>query len=101
MIKYKLLRTLSARIEAIDAILGTSVSATEMGYLDGVTSAIQTQLNAKAPAASPTFTGTVVLPTAVSAPSLPVAADNAAAVTAGLAVGKLYNTVTGEVRVVV
>ena len=39
-----------------------SVSATELGYLDGVTSAIQTQLNDKAPTASPTFTGTVTLP---------------------------------------
>ena len=37
----------------------TNVSDTEIGYLDGVTSAIQTQINAKAPTASPTFTGTV------------------------------------------
>jgi hypothetical protein len=35
------------------------VSSTEIGYIDGVTSAIQTQLDAKAPIASPTFTGTV------------------------------------------
>ena len=35
------------------------VSATEIGYLDGVTSSLQTQLNAKAPTANPTFTGTV------------------------------------------
>lgn len=35
---------------------------TELNYVDGVTSAIQTQLDAKAPAASPTFTGTVTLP---------------------------------------
>jgi hypothetical protein len=41
----------------------TNVSDTEIGYLDGVTSAIQTQLNAKAPLADPTFTGTVTLPT--------------------------------------
>lgn len=41
-------------VAALDA-----VSPTELGYLDGVTSAIQTQLNAKAPLASPTFTGTV------------------------------------------
>ena len=40
-----------------------SVSATELAYVDGVTSAIQTQLDAKAPLASPTFTGTVTLPT--------------------------------------
>ena len=35
------------------------VSATEIGYLDGVTSAIQTQIDAKAAIAGPTFTGTV------------------------------------------
>lgn len=35
------------------------VSSIELGYLDGVTSAIQTQLDEKAPTASPTFTGTV------------------------------------------
>jgi hypothetical protein len=38
-----------------------SVSSTEIGYLDGVTSAIQTQINNKAPIASPTFTGTVTV----------------------------------------
>jgi hypothetical protein len=36
-----------------------SVDATEISYLNGVTSAIQTQLDAKAPTANPTFTGTV------------------------------------------
>jgi hypothetical protein len=36
-----------------------NVTDTEIGYLDGVTSSIQTQLNDKAPLASPTFTGTV------------------------------------------
>ena len=40
----------------------SAVTDTELGYLDGVTSAIQTQLNAKAPIASPTFTGTVTIP---------------------------------------
>jgi hypothetical protein len=45
--------------------IGT-VSSTEIGYVDGVTSAIQTQLDAKAPLASPTFTGTVVLPSTTS-----------------------------------
>ena len=37
------------------------ISSTELSYVDGVTSAIQTQLNAKAPSASPTFTGTVTV----------------------------------------
>lgn len=43
---------------------GLTISATELSYLDGVTSAIQTQINAKANTASPTFTGTVTIPTA-------------------------------------
>jgi len=44
--------------------IGAAVTtATEIGYVDGVTSAIQTQLDAKAPLASPTFTGTVTIPT--------------------------------------
>jgi hypothetical protein len=38
------------------------VSNTELQYLNGVTSAIQTQINAKSNSASPTFTGNVVLP---------------------------------------
>lgn len=40
-----------------------NVSGTELGYIDGVTSAIQTQINTKSPTASPTFTGTATIPT--------------------------------------
>ena len=36
-----------------------TATATELNYVDGVTSAIQTQIDAKAPLSSPTFTGTV------------------------------------------
>ena len=43
-----------------------NVSSTELGYLDGVTSAIQTQLGNKAALASPTFTGTPAAPTAAA-----------------------------------
>ena len=40
----------------------TSVSATELGYVDGVTSAIQTQMDAKAPSSTAaTLTGTQTL----------------------------------------
>ena len=42
--------------------ISSTVSSAEVGYLDGVTSAIQTQIDTKAPLASPTFTGTVTLP---------------------------------------
>lgn len=37
----------------------SGVTDTEIGYLDGVTSSIQTQIGTKAPTESPTFTGTV------------------------------------------
>jgi hypothetical protein len=43
-----------------------NVSSTEIGYLDGVTSAIQTQLNDKAPLASPALTGTPTAPLATT-----------------------------------
>lgn len=39
-------------------VSAATTTATEIGYVNGVTSAIQTQLNLKAPAANPTFTGT-------------------------------------------
>jgi hypothetical protein len=39
--------------------VAVTASVTEINYVDGVTSAIQTQLDAKAGSASPTFTGTV------------------------------------------
>jgi len=43
--------------------VATYPSLTELAYVKGVTSAVQTQISAKAPTASPTFTGTVTLPT--------------------------------------
>jgi hypothetical protein len=41
---------------------GATITTTELNYVDGVTSAIQTQMDAKAPIASPVFTGSVTLP---------------------------------------
>ena len=56
--------------------ISSTVSSTEIGYVDGVTSAIQTQLDAKlatataastyAPIASPTLTGVPLAPTAAA-----------------------------------
>lgn len=43
-------------------LIAATTTATEIGYVNGVTSAIQTQLTAKAPLASPSLTGTVTLP---------------------------------------
>lgn len=39
-----------------------NTSAAELGYVDGVTSALQTQLGLKAPLANPEFTGVVTIP---------------------------------------
>ncbi len=46
-----------------------NASATEIGYLDGVTSAIQGQIDAKAALASPALTGTPTAPTATAGTS--------------------------------
>jgi hypothetical protein len=45
-------------------LVASPVTSTEVSYLDGVTSSIQTQLDAKAPLASPNFTGEPTAPTA-------------------------------------
>lgn len=66
----------SAAIEWTKIAPSSTVSSTELGYLDGVTSAIQTQLDSKlatstaastyAPLASPALTGTPTAPTAAA-----------------------------------
>lgn len=45
-----------AELEILD---GATLTTTELNYVDGVTSAIQTQIDLKAPLASPTFTGMI------------------------------------------
>lgn len=53
----------AADLNVLDGLAAQNVSVAEIGYLDGVTSDIQTQLDAKAPKASPTFTGTLTAAT--------------------------------------
>ena len=62
------LRLLKSTIKATFPNVSGAVTPThvELNYVDGVTSAIQTQLDTKAPLANPTFTGTVVLPSTTS-----------------------------------
>lgn len=45
---------------------GLTVTSTELDYVAGATSSIQTQLNTKAPLASPVFTGTATAPIVAS-----------------------------------
>ena len=53
--------TSAAEFSILDGATATTV---EVSYLSGVTSAIQTQIDAKAPIDDPTFTGTATMPTA-------------------------------------
>ena len=55
--------TITVDTSAIQAKVA-NVTDTEIGYLDGVTSAIQTQMDLKAALASPTLTGVPLAPTA-------------------------------------
>ena len=71
------------------------VSDTEIGYLNGVTSAVQTQIDTKAPLASPTFTGTVVLPDNTVALGTKTTGDYVATITGGTGVASTAST-TGE-----
>ena len=53
--------TSAAEFAILDGITATT---SELNFVDGVTSAIQTQIDAKVPIADPTFTGTATIPTA-------------------------------------
>jgi hypothetical protein len=44
---------------------GVTATTSEINYLSGVSSSIQTQVDTKSPTDSPTFTGTATIPTAV------------------------------------
>jgi len=62
----------------------SAVTSTELGYVSGVTGAIQTQINAKLNTASPTFTGTQTGPaTRLTDTTLPTAASTAHAFQVG------------------
>lgn len=76
----------------------STTTATELGYVNGVTSAIQTQINTKAPSASPTFTGTVTTPvTASRALVTGASSEIAAATTTATEIGYV-NGVTSAIQ---
>ena len=70
---YKITVDATGHVSAIAAVsaadlasFGLTATATELNYMDGVTSGVQAQLNAKAPTASPSLTGTPKAPTATA-----------------------------------
>lgn len=67
--------TLNTTIQAIDTLVGT-VTATEISYLDGLTSNAQTQIDGKASLSGASFTGAVDVDAALTANSLAI--DNGA-----------------------
>lgn len=83
----------------VSAAVATYPSLTELTYVKGVTSAIQTQMNLKAPIASPTFT------TSVTTPSVLASANDSGALGASgtafsdlfLASGAVINFNAGDV----
>ena len=57
--ELNLLDGVTATTAELNILDGVTATTAELNYVDGVTSNVQTQLNTKAPTASPTFTGTV------------------------------------------
>lgn len=68
--ELNILDGVTATTAELNKMDGVTATTTEINYIDGVTSALQAQLNAKAPLASPTFTGTVTLPSTTSVGSV-------------------------------
>ena len=57
---------ITSTVAELNILDGVTATAAELNYVDGVTSNVQTQLNTKAPLASPTFTGNPIVPTQAS-----------------------------------
>ena len=57
--ELNILDGVTATASELNILDGVTATTAELNFVDGVTSAIQDQINAKAPSASPTFTGTV------------------------------------------
>lgn len=51
--------------DAAGAISVSATTSTQIGYLSGITSAVQAQIDLKAPLLNPTFTGTLTTPVAI------------------------------------
>lgn len=97
----KLAALTASRAVATDGsgfLVSATTTATELGYVNGVTSAIQTQMDLKAPKASPTFTGTVTTPvTASRALVTGASSELAAATTTATEIGYV-NGVTSAIQ---
>ena len=75
--ELNILDGVTATAAELNLIDGVTATTAELNYVDGVTSNVQTQLNTKAPLASPTFTGNPIVPTQASGNNTTRAASTA------------------------
>ena len=61
--ELNILDGVTATATELNLLDGVTATTAELNHVDGVTSNVQTQMDTKAPVASPTFTGTVTGPT--------------------------------------
>lgn len=85
-------------LDAGKAVASSAVTPTELGYVSGVTSALQTQLGTKAPLASPTFTTAITFGNYKLQPSENDAGNSSTAITLDWTTGSAQKvTLTGNV----
>jgi len=77
--EINILDGVTATAAELNLLDGVTATTAELNHVDGVTSNVQTQMDTKAPVASPTFTGTLAAPTINASTALQI---GGAAVTA-------------------
>ena len=70
--ELNILDGVTATAAELNLMDGVTATTAELNYVDGVTSNVQTQMDTKAPVASPTFTGTATAPTVNASTALQI-----------------------------
>jgi len=70
--EINILDGVTATAAELNLLDGVTATTAELNYVDGVTSNVQTQMDTKAPVASPTFTGTATAPTVNASTALQI-----------------------------
>ena len=89
--ELNILDGVTATATELNLMDGVTATTAELNHVDGVTSNVQTQIDTKAPVASPTFTGTVTGPTINASTALQI---GGAAITATAAELNIMDGVT-------
>ena len=70
--ELNILDGVTATAAELNLLDGVTATTAELNHVDGVTSNVQTQIDTKAPVASPTFTGTATAPTVNASTALQI-----------------------------